>query len=306
MMKRQVLEVEKIAQFGGHKDGLYSVVKTSNPKLFYTAGADGYVVEWNIDQPDQGKLVAKVPNTVYSMAAIEELNQLVVGQNNEGIHLLDLNSGKELKSLKLTDKAVFAIERMDDLLFVGTGDGWVYVVSISKWLVQSKVKVSNESVRSIAVDAERLHFWAGASDSIIRGYNIDNCSEIRELIGHDNSVFALTISTDGKFLLSGSRDAHMRVWNLDGFIETQEDIVAHMYTINDISFSPNGDYFATCSKDKSIKVWRRSDFRLLKVIDKARHAGHGTSVNRLLWLNNTIIVSVSDDHSASAWDVKGL
>ncbi|OHX68449.1 WD40 repeat domain-containing protein [Flammeovirga pacifica] len=305
-MNRQKLEVEKLAQFGGHKDGLYSVVKTSHPKLFYTAGADGYVVEWNIDTPEEGKMIAKVPNTVYSMEALEDRNQLVVGQNNEGIHLLDLNSGKELKSMKLTDQAVFAIEKSKDQLFVGTGDGWVFVISIDEWNITAKVKVSDKSVRSIAVDHERQQFWVGASDHLIRGYAIENCMEIRELLGHENSVFSLTISRDNQFLLSGSRDAHMRVWNLDGFVETQQDIVAHMYTINDISFNPSGNYFATCSKDKSIKVWRREDFRLLKVIDKARHAGHGTSVNRLLWLNENIIISVSDDHSASAWEIKGL
>ena len=56
--------------------------------------------------------------------------------------------------------------------------------------------------------------------------------------------------------------------------------------------------------DKSIKVWDAETFQLLKVIDKARHAGHGTSVNRLLWTNhNNLLVSASDDRSISIWDL---
>lgn len=303
---RQKLEVEKIATFGGHKDGLYSVVHFNDNGKFYTAGADGFVVEWDISDPDKGKLIAKVPNTVYALCPLLDTHQLVVGQNTDGIHLLDIKSGKELKSLKLTDQAVFSIQRFKNELYIGTGDGWLLVVDLGTWTVTKKVKVSEKSVRAIVVDEERENVWTAASDHMIRGYSIDTLSEIRELIGHENSVFALTISPDSKYLLSGSRDAHLRVWNLEGFIETQEDIIAHMYTINDIVFRKDGKYFATCSKDKSVKIWRTKDFRLLKVLDKERYAGHGTSVNRLTWLEDEIIISVSDDHSASAWRINGL
>jgi WD40 repeat protein len=55
--------------------------------------------------------------------------------------------------------------------------------------------------------------------------------------------------------------------------------------------------------DKSIKVWDLEELKLLKVIDKARHAGHGTSVNKLLW-NTNMLLSASDDRSISAWDME--
>lgn len=303
---RQKLEIEKLATFGGHKDGLYSVVHFDESGTFYTAGSDGFVVEWKLSDPDNGKLIAKVPNTVYALCPLIEEKQLVVGQNTDGIHLLDLQSGKEIKSLKLTDQAVFSIKRLKDDLFIGTGDGWLFVVDIEHWVVKKKVKASEKSIRTVSIDEKRGNVWIGCSDHLIRGYSIETLSEVRELIGHSNSVFALTMSPDFKYMLSGSRDAHLRVWNLEGFIETQEDIVAHMYTINDIVFRNDSKYFATCSKDKSIKIWRTEDFRLLKVVDKGRYAGHGTSINRLNWIGEDVVISVSDDHSASAWKIIGL
>jgi WD40 repeat protein len=75
-----------------------------------------------------------------------------------------------------------------------------------------------------------------------------------------------------------------------------------MYAINHIAYSPTGDYFLTCSMDKSIKVWDATSFKLLKVIDRARHAGHGTSINKLLWTSfQDQIVACSDDRSLSVW-----
>lgn len=59
--------------------------------------------------------------------------------------------------------------------------------------------------------------------------------------------------------------------------------------------------------DKSIKIWEAATFRLLKVIDRARHAGHGTSVNKLLWLEyHDRLISASDDRTVSIWAVDPL
>ncbi|MEL7147920.1 MAG: WD40 repeat domain-containing protein, partial [Bacteroidota bacterium] len=101
------------------------------------------------------------------------------------------------------------------------------------------------------------------------------------------------------------RDAHLKIWEVAKTYDLAEDIVAHMYAINNVHFSPNGKHFVTCSMDKSIKVWDAATFRLLKVIDKARHAGHGTSVNKLYWSPfSNQLVSCSDDRTISIWDIK--
>jgi WD40 repeat protein len=57
--------------------------------------------------------------------------------------------------------------------------------------------------------------------------------------------------------------------------------------------------------DKSIKVWDPVNRKLLKVIDKARNAGHGTSINKVVWSTyNGNIISVSDDRTISIWQIQ--
>jgi WD40 repeat protein len=122
--------------------------------------------------------------------------------------------------------------------------------------------------------------------------------------GHVNSVFTLRYSPDGNFLFSGSRDARLKVWDVQAGYLQAEEVVAHMYAINHIEFSPDAKHFVTCSMDKSIKVWDTEALSLLKVIDKSRHAGHGTSVNKLLWTSfESQFLSASDDRSISAWQL---
>ena len=77
-----------------------------------------------------------------------------------------------------------------------------------------------------------------------------------------------------------------------------------MFTINHLAFSPDGRLLATCSMDKSIKLWDADTLALLRVVDRARHAGHGTSVNKLFWPGTqNRLVSCSDDRSLAVWQV---
>jgi WD40 repeat protein len=51
-------------------------------------------------------------------------------------------------------------------------------------------------------------------------------------------------------------------------------------------------------------VWDAQTFKLKKIIDRARHAGHGTSVNKLLWTTfENQLISCSDDRTISVWEV---
>jgi len=56
--------------------------------------------------------------------------------------------------------------------------------------------------------------------------------------------------------------------------------------------------------DKSVKLWDAETFRLLKVVDRARYAGHGTSVNTVCWLDDQTLISGSDDRTISVWAVQ--
>jgi WD40 repeat protein len=117
-------------------------------------------------------------------------------------------------------------------------------------------------------------------------------------------VFTLSYSKDGKYLISGGRDAMLKVWDVENDFELLHDIPAHTLHINTIVFNPENTLLATGSMDKTIKIWDAKTFTLLKVIDKVRNQSHSTSVNKLLWLDNQNLASVSDDKMSMLWEVK--
>lgn len=301
---RKKVKVEKLGSFTGHRDAVYALEKGQQPHLFFSAAADGMVARWNLQQPDQGELLAKIPSSVYALHYIPSQQQLWAGQNFEGIHIIDLYSKKEVKSLKLTSAAIFDMQRFGSDVLVASGDGTVFSIDANNFSVRKYIRASDKSARSIAVNPVKQEFAVGFSDHSIRIFDVQSLKQKHIIEVHQNSVFSVRYSPNYKYLLSGGRDAHLKIWNVDAAYSLQQSIVAHMYAINHIVFSPEGDYFLTCSMDKSMKVWDASTFKLLKVIDKARHAGHGTSVNKLLWMDHQgQVVSASDDRTISVWQL---
>jgi WD40 repeat protein len=297
------VKVTKVHTLTGHRDCVYSLCSSKEAARFFSGSGDGMVVAWDLSNPGEGELVARLPNSVYALHLLPEQDHLIVGHNYDGIHVIDWRVKQETWSLKLTSAAIFDIQSHKGNIYVATGDGELIVVSESQRMVISKSRLTTESARTIAISGIG-EYAVGYSDNRIRVFDLETNELKYELAGHQNSVFTLQYSPDLRVLWSGSRDAHLKRWDADNHYSEVDDIAAHMYAINNIAFSPDSKHFVTCSMDKSIKVWDADNGRLLKVIDKARHAGHGTSVNKLLWTSfNNQLVSASDDRTISVWDL---
>jgi len=297
------VQIKRLHSLTGHRNAVYTLHRADRDSTFFSAGGDGMVAHWDLEQPENGDLIAKLPNSVYALHYLPDTDTLIAGHNYEGIHLLDWRNKKERASLKLTAAAIFDLQSWDDRLFVGTGDGHVVMVDLRTLTIARAVKLSEKSARTIAINRKKGEIAVGYSDHFIRVFD-EELSLKQAWEAHGNSIFSLRYSPGGEWLISGARDARLKVWAVDSSYEKVEEIVAHMYAINHIDFSPDGKHFVTCSMDKSIKVWDTEALRLLKVIDRARHAGHGTSVNKLLWTNHhDQLLSASDDRSISVWEV---
>ena len=122
-------------------------------------------------------------------------------------------------------------------------------------------------------------------------------------MAHQSAVYVVRYSPDGKFILTGGKDAHLNIWNVENY-ELMKSIPAHNWAIYDIVFNPDASLFATASRDKTIKIWDAKTYELLKRITKTKFDGHTHSVNKLFW--NTCpnyLVSVGDDKMIMVRDV---
>ncbi|MBC7775171.1 MAG: WD40 repeat domain-containing protein [Phycisphaerae bacterium] len=297
------MKVEKIHACTGHNAALYALAQGRTDRHFLSAGGDGWVVEWDLDDPEMGKLVASVETQCFSLCALRAQNRVVAGNMNGGLHWIDRQSPDLTRNVQHHKKGVYALESIKQWLFSAGGDGYLTRWDAANARTLESLQLSHQALRAIAFSEKRSEIAVGASDESIYFLDAETLAVKRVLKNaHTHSVFTIAYSPDGKCLVSGGRDAMLRVWNLENDYALLSEQPAHWYTINHLVFSPDGLLFATASRDRTIKIWDAQTFELLKVLDTLRFGGHTRSVNRLLWLPDCL-VSCGDDRLAIIWKV---
>lgn len=297
------MEARKVSHLQGHRSAIYALSRFSDEQHFLTAGGDGLAVSWNMDDPENGKLIAKVEAQIFSLGYFHKHQKLALGNMNGGIHFIDLREGKNIKNVIAHEKGVFRFLDLGDSFISIGGKGNLIKWNLDTLKAEESLLLSGASLRGMAYHADRKEIAIGASDHHIYFLDAETLA-IKNRIknAHENSVFSLIYHPNGTDLLSGGRDAQLRRWNLEN-LEKLDEKPAHWFTINDMAIHPNGHLLATASRDKSIKIWDTNTLELQKVLDLPRYGAHANSVNALYWSSyRETLVSVSDDRSIALWE----
>lgn len=75
----------------------------------------------------------------------------------------------------------------------------------------------------------------------------------------------MAVSSDGKWVVSGSADRTVRLWNTQTG-ELVYILKGHANTVWSVAFSPDGLTLASGSDDKTIRLWSVSTGQCLKTI----------------------------------------
>lgn len=297
----------RIATLSGHRDAVYALAGRPGSDQIFSGSADGMVVAWNAAQPEaDGELLARVENSVYALHELPGRGLLLLGHNFQGVQAIDLQSKTLAYATALPPVAIFEMVYSESRqrLYCALGDGTLAVLRGPDFRVENLLRLSQQSLRCLALHEGRGELAVGASDWKTYILDLDSLAIKATLTEATNSVFTLAYSPDGQHLLAAGRDAHLRRYHATDGYPLADSVVAHMYTINHLAFSGDGRYLASCSLDKSIKLWDPASLALLRVLDKSRAAGHGTSVNKLVWPGaQQRLVSCSDDRSLAVWQV---
>lgn len=297
----------RLATLAGHRDAVYALAGRPGSDQVFSGSADGMVVAWDAAHPTaDGELLAQVENSVYALLELPARGLLLLGHNFQGVQALDLQTKTLAFATALPPAAIFEMvfSESRQRLYCALGDGTLAVLRGNDFRLEQLLRLSDKSLRCLALHEGRGELAVGASDWKTYILDLDSLAIKTALVEATNSVFTLVYSLDGQHLLAAGRDAHLRRYAATDGYPLLDSVVAHMYAINHLAFSADGQYLASCSLDKSIKLWDPARLALLRVLDKARAAGHGTSVNKLVWPGaQQRLVSCSDDRSLAVWQL---
>ena len=125
--------------------------------------------------------------------------------------------------------------------------------------------------------------------------------------GHQQEIYSLDFSLDGRLIVSGSGDKTARIWDMiDGTSKVltinDGDSLNNDHGVTSVAISPNGQYVAAGSLDTVVRIW---DVTTAQLVERLR--GHSDSVYSVAFTpDGKGLVSGSLDKTLKYWDVSDL
>lgn len=164
--------------------------------------------------------------------------------HKEAINATVFNSTGSLVATASTDHAVKLWSSGE---LCATLDGHQHAVFSAAFHPTKSILATGDSNGNIII-------WNLGKDSLPTSSE-EKTSIITSIAAHDMTVYSLSFSSDGRFLVSGSADGKALVFQTDNLSSPPIILQGHSDSIYSVAVSPNNKYAATGSKDKTVKIW---------------------------------------------------
>lgn len=279
--KSASLDVEPLYTFRGHNGPVFCLAMSTTGEQCYSGGLDGVINCWNlpnsnIDPYDNFDAeVLKGPleghtDAVWGLSVNHTKGNLLSCSADGTVKLWSPQNKTPLLSTFTSDgdgipTSIDFIRDELDKIVAAYQNSYCVVYdtetrkTVLRFEAQQEVtgnvgkyinKVISHPTLPIVITAHEDHqirFWDNNSGNLIHA-----------MVAHLDAVTSLAIDAHGLYLLSGSHDCSIRLWNMDNKTCVQE-ITAHRKkfdeSILDVAFHPSKPYIASAGADAIAKVF---------------------------------------------------
>uniref|UniRef100_A0A2K5JU60 Uncharacterized protein n=1 Tax=Colobus angolensis palliatus TaxID=336983 RepID=A0A2K5JU60_COLAP len=280
--KSTSLDVEPIYTFRAHKGPVLCVVMSSNGEQCYSGGTDGLIQGWNTTNPNIDPYDSYDPSVL--RGPLLGHTDAVWGLAYSAAHqrLLSCSADGTLRVWNTTEVAP-ALSVFNDTQELGvpasvdlvSSDPSHMVASFSKGYTsifnmetQQRILTLESNVDTTANSSCQINrvishptlpiSITAHEDRHIKFYDNNTGKLIHSMVAHLEAVTSLAVDPNGLYLMSGSHDCSIRLWNLESKTCIQE-FTAHRKkfeeSIHDVAFHPSKCYIASAGADALAKVF---------------------------------------------------
>ena len=299
---------DSLNTFLGHSKAVRSVIYSHNDPIVYSAGSDGKILAWNIEDPNRSYVEVYNDQGINRHVDVSRDDRwLAAGLEDKGIVLVDLkNPNAEAKEFNPHGGTVYDLAFLHDargnangIVSVGL-DGVIKQTSMNG--VTTEIGSTAERLRGIAISPDGTKVAAANLDGYVEMWDLANDNAQRNLyVKEGEPIDALAFNEEGTLLAFGTEDGHLIIWDLDERDVFYDDEQAHEAMITDLEFSKDGKLLSTTSRDGTAKIWVLDNiFDQPIILDD--HGGAGDWVWAVSFSpDGTHLVTAADDDNLRLW-----
>jgi WD40 repeat protein len=240
----------------GHQSPIQSISFDRSGKKLVSADTKGEIRIWSLDSMKQIKFIAGLE--WISTVCFTPDSKFILGEYSydQKVNIWDSESCELVATLPVNSQiGSMAI----------SPDGFKIALScyhkIQIWSLISKkelISIEDNSVNGfgIAYSNDGKKLAVGLVSGEIELFDPETLKLITTLQGHFKPVLSISFNKGNKYLISGSSDQMIKVWDLQTQKELKTLINEHKGTVQFVLFNPTDNSFATIGQDKLIKIWK--------------------------------------------------
>uniref|UniRef100_A0AAY4ENT5 Striatin n=1 Tax=Denticeps clupeoides TaxID=299321 RepID=A0AAY4ENT5_9TELE len=280
--KCAALDVEPIYTFRAHRGAVLCVVMTSNGDQCFSGGVDGTIQSWNTPNPYidpydsyepsalRGALCGhsdSVWGLVYSSAHHRLLSCSADGTvclwnaAETSPALTTFNQNKDLGIPTSVDLVCSDPAYM--VTAFNTGEIGIFNMETQQLVLSLETQMPDETDALCHINKILSHptlpvTITAQEDRHIRFYDNNTGKLIHSMVAHLDAVTSLAVDPNGLYLMSGSHDCSIRLWNMESKTCIQE-FTAHRKkfdeSIHAVAFHPSKCFIGSAGADALAKVF---------------------------------------------------
>ncbi|GAB1824475.1 hypothetical protein HerbRD11066_76390 [Herbidospora sp. RD11066] len=245
--------------------GRKALAFSPDARTLAVAAAGRKVAIWNTTTAQR---VAEVPATAGDRPLVLFSNDAgtFYTLTADGLAVVDLPSGKALRTLPSERVTSAALTPNTRTLAVGRADGGVEIWGVGEreFVRRADFAAHDRAVEAIAFSPDGATFTTGGADEAVRIWETVGQRRVGATItGHTGAVIDVAYAPDGHTLFTAGTDRTVRIWNLDAY-DSVLDLTTRVAdpgsgrfaTVNAITFNQDGTIFATGDATGAVRLWR--------------------------------------------------
>lgn len=305
-----ILDTSAAAVASGH-ESVNSIDLSSDGRFVLTAATDGAVEVRRADDFGVVRRIGDHTQAVYRARFSPDGSKVATVSRNQRAVVWDAATGGELSSFGLPNPA------LADVAFSPDGS----LVALCAWQmttqdppVRGMVRVWNAATGEVVREAEvgvkplsAIEFTPDGGRVVMASW--DGIVHVLEVAGDGraadiampndglyNAVTSIAVSPDGRLAAAGSRDATVRIIDLER-LEVVETLRGPALDVLGVAFSRDGAHLAATGADSAVRVWRCEGW-----IPAATLVGHSGSVRAVAFAaESDVILSAGYDGVIRSW-----
>lgn len=123
-------------------------------------------------------------------------------------------------------------------------------------------------------------------------------SLVSTLAGHLSGIRDVAVTLDGHYIISGSDDRTIKVWEFNTGKEVRT-LQGHSSDVSTVDITPNEEYLVSVSGDNTLKIWNFKSGKLTKTL-----TGYSGANTVAVTPNSKYVIAASNDRTIRVLDLK--